>query len=1293
MTWQRLFFVFVLTSTVLATPVRFWWSGDQTQDGMMTMYNPSAEDGDTGIPVYSADIDGDGRMDAIISAITGDGRNNDRSSCGELHVLFGVDTIRGQVDFQYYDGVYPNLFTIWGRAARDYLGSKHCAADMDHDGTKDLVIGASWSDTPGRVNGGEVYIVWGGSHLRGLFKDVASASDMADLQTTFIKGAEADDKLGIWVSSGDVDHDGFDDILIGAPRANGFANDAAHDQTGECYLLYGPIARNDTIDLANPGTQRMTVIFGIDPDDQMGNTCEMGYVNGDDYCDLVIGAGAQVVARLGDTDIDYPFETGGAGDGPDNNREAAGEAYIILGSANLPDTINLAAGMPENSTVIWGAHGIEGAGEVGGDEFGEEITLADVNNDGMQDVLIGAFRADGRNNDIFWAGANFLFYGRHNWPASIDLANGLPDSTTAIYGGGEDWLLGDSSPMGDLNGDGYFDIMCGCVHDAGPYGIYKAGTVRVLYGKQELLPQVIDFAHIPDTMYVTVLQGAEVSDLTCYWGTTGDFNGDGYWDMIPNVMHGDGPNNSRNNCGDFYIISGEWITNHPGQPRFLNADPSVTQVDLRWHDNQERGTDSHIIFRRDYPAGEFDSIGFAPYPALTYTDMTVAQDQTYEYEVVAVNPQGYRSNPSLPALALVGGTVNPNGLPLIVNGCRWATYGTELISFYEDETLLGPGVPFEFWDLFTTTTYPNNVTPIGFDIDSLDEEIFQHPIVLWMLNAFDPDNPTNHDGHKLRAFGPVLSQYLQSGGKLVIIGKEMGDWIGDEFEANYYHTVHWGFQVSVTSTAELTPLYPGLGNIGRQGNTNIANLEPFSIDDSGCPLLLYTYSNSSYQWMGAMSRPSLPDWYNLCYLSTRPYRADRAELRTFMQFMLDNLMDHYPKIESVTATAGAPGVIDVSWSPSIAGNETSYLLLRRLTSGGVVDTVATVPAPTTSYLDTVQSPLSSYFYWVVSEHADGRFSIPSDSAQGFSPPSVDPGTMLIVNGVDWATYGSSIYDLYTQHVLQGNRPFRFWDLFSTASYPPGYTPVGTGLTGLVEQIWQAGTVIWVFNGFGGDETIFQTVQPSLETYLASGGKLVLLGKEMDVYLSPALKSRMGIQSFGSYYEWADNDSLWAEHPSVATLGKQVGLSMSLVPEFVPRSAPEVYPLFRRAGSAGAYYGVLASETAGDPFDAMFLSMRPYRMDYASLALAMDTLLADFVGQTLDEPVQAVTLNYNSGTGAVTLRWPALPGASGYRIIRHTEQDEPDHIETVLDVTSATSYTDGSPIFSGITVSYKIYPIW
>ncbi|MCB9358128.1 MAG: FG-GAP repeat protein [Calditrichaeota bacterium] len=1284
----------VLTLAAFATPVKFWWTGDRSQDGQMTMYNPTAQDGDTGIPVSAEDIDGDGRMDAILSAITGDGRNNDRSSCGELHVLFGTDSVRGEVDFQYYDGIYENLFTIWGRSSKDYLGSMHAAADLDEDGIKDLVLGACWADTPGRLDGGEVYLIWGGPHLRNRFADVASATDMQELQTTFIKGAEADDKLGIWVSTGDVDGDTHQDILIGAPRANGFANDGAHDQTGECYVLYGPFARSDTIDLANPPvTQRMTVIFGIDPNDQLGNTCEMGYLNGDQYCDLILGAGAQVVARLGDTDIDYPFETGGAGDGPDNTRTACGEAYIIFGEANMPDTINLAAGMPENSTIFWGAHGIENAGEVAGDCLGEEITVADINGDGIQDVMLGAFRTDGRNNDIFWGGGNFLMYGQYDWPAQVDFRNGLPDSCTAIYGGGVDWLLGDSTPLGDLNGDGYFDIMLGCVHDAGPYGIFKAGTVRIVWGKQELLPQVIDFADLPDTMYVQVVQGAEVSDLLAYWATTGDFNGDGYWDIIPNVMHGDGPLNERNNAGDFHIISGEWMTRHPGQPRFLTAHPGTDRVELSWHDNQERGQDWHIIYRRDYPGGTFDSIGFSPWPSLGYLDLNVTPGQQYEYRIVAVNDSGFRSNPSYPEVALVGGTVNENGLPLIVNGCLWSTYGQELIDLYQDEVLLGAGAPFAFWDLYTTATYPSNVTPIGFDLDSLDEEVFDHPLVLWMLNAFDPSNPNNHDGHKFREFGPTLVQYLQSGGRLVVMGKEMGDWVDDQLEASYYHAVNWGFQVAVTNTAELTPLYPGLNNIGKRASaSNIQNLEPFSIDDSGCPLLLYTFNNSDYQWMGALSRPALSDWYNLCYLSTRPYRADPTELRGFMSFLLDSLMDHYPKVENVATATVMPGQIEVSWSPAYASNVDTYTLFRQPATGGAVSTVAVLPSTELSYVDTVASPLTSYNYWLTSQHSDGRESLPSDSALGFSPPTVDPGTMLIVNGLDWATYGTQAYNLYDQHVLQGARPFRFWDLFSTANYPPGYSPIGNGLNGLVDQIWQAGTVIWVFNGFNGDDAVFQAIQPSLESYLNLGGKLVLMGKELDLFLSPAMRSRLGIESFGPSVDWAETDSLWAEHPSLATIGKQTGQAMSLVPQFTPRDAPEVYPVYRLAGSADIYYGVLATDTAGTPFESLFLSIRPYRANFTNLAAAMDHLLDSFLGQTFESPVTGLTISSVSGTQN-SLRWSALPGATGYRITRRIGEGLPTHAGTVIGTTTSTTFTDTDALPGGIVVTYGVFPIW
>ena len=142
MNFSRLVLMLVFVSVALATPVRFWWTGDWSQDGQMTMFNPTAGDGDTGIPVFAADIDNDGYDDALLYAMTGDGLNNNRSSCGELHVLFGVDSVRGLVDFQYHEGVYSNLFTIWGRAARDYLGSKCSAGDLDGDGTKDLIVSA-----------------------------------------------------------------------------------------------------------------------------------------------------------------------------------------------------------------------------------------------------------------------------------------------------------------------------------------------------------------------------------------------------------------------------------------------------------------------------------------------------------------------------------------------------------------------------------------------------------------------------------------------------------------------------------------------------------------------------------------------------------------------------------------------------------------------------------------------------------------------------------------------------------------------------------------------------------------------------------------------------------------------------------------------------------------------------------------------------------------------------------------------------------------------------------------------
>ena len=87
--------------------------------------------------------------------------------------------------------------------------------DLNNDGTDDLVVGAFRADGPdnSREDGGEVYVIFGSRDLGGVL-DFASAS--ADVR---IMAADADDDFGAALASGDVNGDGIDDLLIGAPAA------------------------------------------------------------------------------------------------------------------------------------------------------------------------------------------------------------------------------------------------------------------------------------------------------------------------------------------------------------------------------------------------------------------------------------------------------------------------------------------------------------------------------------------------------------------------------------------------------------------------------------------------------------------------------------------------------------------------------------------------------------------------------------------------------------------------------------------------------------------------------------------------------------------------------------------------------------------------------------------------------------------------------------------------------------------------------------------------------------------
>ncbi len=128
-----------------------------------------------------------------------------------------------------------------------------------------------------------------------------------------LKGIDTDDGSGFGVSgAGDVNGDGFEDLLIGAY----YGDPGGHSNAGETYLIYGSpleISSGGVLDLSMLDGTNGVCLEGIDPDDTSGwSVSGAGDVNGDGYADLLIGA-------------DY-------GDpGGDLN---AGETYLVFGSAS-----------------------------------------------------------------------------------------------------------------------------------------------------------------------------------------------------------------------------------------------------------------------------------------------------------------------------------------------------------------------------------------------------------------------------------------------------------------------------------------------------------------------------------------------------------------------------------------------------------------------------------------------------------------------------------------------------------------------------------------------------------------------------------------------------------------------------------------------------------------------------------------------------------------------------------------------------------------------------------------------
>jgi hypothetical protein len=375
----------------------------------------------SGRSVSSAgDVNGDGIDDIMIGAFwaSPDGAH----VAGETYVVFGKDTVvsgdfDAAIDLSDLDG--SNGFVLNGIDWSDFSGySVSSAGDVNGDGIDDIMIGAYGADPDGAREAGKTYVVFGKDTV--VSGDFDAAIDLSDLDGSdgfVLNGIDQYDRSGGSVSSaGDVNGDGIDDIMIGAYRAD---PDGARD-AGETYVVFGKdtVVSGDfdaAIDLSELDGSNGFVLNGIDGRDYSGQSVSSaGDVNGDGIDDIMIGA---------------------YGAYPDGAREA-GETYVVFGkdtvvSGDFDAAIDL--------SDLDGSDGFVFNGIDLSDQSGRSVSSAgDVNGDGIDDIMIGAYGAD--PDGARDAGETYVVFGGADLLVAYDAADGVADGSIDLGLIGEDPL-------------------------------------------------------------------------------------------------------------------------------------------------------------------------------------------------------------------------------------------------------------------------------------------------------------------------------------------------------------------------------------------------------------------------------------------------------------------------------------------------------------------------------------------------------------------------------------------------------------------------------------------------------------------------------------------------------------------------------------------------------------------------------------------------------------------------------------------------------------------------------------
>lgn len=504
------------------------------------------------------DFNGDGCADLAVGAPqeTLDSGGNQ----GMIHILYG--STRG-VTAEYsqvwhreggyeVDGTY--LGDIQGEfRANEHFGETLATGDFNNDGYTDLAIGIQYANSAARPNSGAVQIIYGSE--MGL---VAANNQIwtqgggwidseGNGQGTYFGdiygGPEDDNRFGSSLTVGDFNGDDYADLAIGVRNEDIGSIQGA----GAVNVIYGSsngltwennqfLSQNELRDEnngANAYTYIGDLVAGAEKDDFFGHALAAGDLNNDSYDDLVIGVYGEGIGSLGNAGAFHIVR--GSEDGLTAYNNEHWHQQAAYRDTNSDGSVDITIGNPDGT-------------EESGDWFGYSLAVGDFNGDQFDDLAVGV------PNESLWidgieyinVGVTQVFYSSSDglrltneqfWQQDGEYALGhMSGSKAENYD-----KFGTILTTGDINGDGFSELIVGTPKEGFAEIGGNVGSVNVIYG-------TVNGLDLPNHQWLyqdlVMEEGSVLGELVgeasfnTYFGqsiTTADINNDGYEELVVGV--------------------------------------------------------------------------------------------------------------------------------------------------------------------------------------------------------------------------------------------------------------------------------------------------------------------------------------------------------------------------------------------------------------------------------------------------------------------------------------------------------------------------------------------------------------------------------------------------------------------------------------------------------------------------------------------------------------------------------------------------------------------------------------